>query len=145
MAIRLRAEAWLRIPRGGRDGGPFPRGQGLVHPCRGSLECARLPSVCRSLRQVQGGRTARRRPGFLLVHRLRDPFGGGRGRDIPGKRMVPQEAQGRRDARSGRPAHEMGEALVEAFHDRPARKTGWVSGRDYRAGHNGEDPRARVS
>ena len=48
-------------------------------------KCSRLPAVCRSIRQVQGGRTARRRPGFLLVHRLRDPFGGGRGRDIPGK------------------------------------------------------------
>ena len=27
--MRLWAEAGLRIPRGGRDGGPFPRGQGL--------------------------------------------------------------------------------------------------------------------
>ena len=39
--MRIRAEAWLRIPRGGRDGGPFPRGQGLVRPRHGPLECSR--------------------------------------------------------------------------------------------------------
>ena len=46
---------------------------------------------------------------------------------------MPQEAQGRRDARPGRPAHEMGEALVEAVHDCPAGETGRIPGRDYRA------------
>ena len=70
MAIRIRTEAWQRIPRGGRDGGPFPRGQGLVRPRHGPLERPRLPAICRSLRQVQGGRAARRRPGFLFVHGL---------------------------------------------------------------------------